>query len=307
MQTSLGGNSRTAIICCISPSLQFVEESITTLNFADRARVVYNSVRVNEEDGTQMVPAEHVRDLLRMWEEERRAAEEFERGLLQRFELRQCAIARQCAADANAHALLFSKMDEIACASMAAPRQQALQARDAVKETTKKIQDLEAQSACLKELARGREELRQRAAGAAAEDALQRAQQRVRSLQEQCAAQREEVRHARQERGLQARELKERRVESKALNLSCEQQRMVVERLSALQAGLKTSGYASWRAKQADSCGVAAAATADSMPPTARVAGESADAAPPAQRTGSKRPRRSVAHRPSSRSPREAL
>ncbi|POM68527.1 LOW QUALITY PROTEIN: Kinesin-like protein, partial [Phytophthora palmivora] len=49
LQDSLGGNTKTKIIATLSPSLDCVEESISTLKFADRAKKVMVMVRVNEQ------------------------------------------------------------------------------------------------------------------------------------------------------------------------------------------------------------------------------------------------------------------
>ncbi|KAF6139814.1 hypothetical protein GIB67_009661 [Kingdonia uniflora] len=47
LQPSLGGNSRTAIICTMSPALSHLEQSRNTLSFASRAKEVMNNARVN--------------------------------------------------------------------------------------------------------------------------------------------------------------------------------------------------------------------------------------------------------------------
>ncbi|OVA13008.1 Kinesin [Macleaya cordata] len=47
LQPSLGGNSRTAIICTMSPALSHMEQSRNTLSFASRAKEVTNSAQVN--------------------------------------------------------------------------------------------------------------------------------------------------------------------------------------------------------------------------------------------------------------------
>lgn len=49
LQDSLGGNSITRLIATISPASDCIEESISTLRFADRARSVVVSVRRNEQ------------------------------------------------------------------------------------------------------------------------------------------------------------------------------------------------------------------------------------------------------------------
>lgn len=46
LQTSLGGNARTAIICTMSPALSHVEQSRNTLLFAASAKEVTNTARV---------------------------------------------------------------------------------------------------------------------------------------------------------------------------------------------------------------------------------------------------------------------
>ncbi|KAL6585680.1 Kinesin-like protein nack2 [Orobanche minor] len=47
LQTSLGGNARTAIICTMSPALSHVDQSRNTLLFATSAKEVTNSAKVN--------------------------------------------------------------------------------------------------------------------------------------------------------------------------------------------------------------------------------------------------------------------
>ena len=48
LQDSLGGNTRTRIIATLSPARECVDETISTLRFADRAKQVMTFVRVNE-------------------------------------------------------------------------------------------------------------------------------------------------------------------------------------------------------------------------------------------------------------------
>lgn len=47
LQDSLGGNSRTVMIACISPAKSNIEESINTLRYAERTRNIKNSAKVN--------------------------------------------------------------------------------------------------------------------------------------------------------------------------------------------------------------------------------------------------------------------
>ena len=49
MQDSLGGNTKTRIIATLSPSWDAVEESISTLKFADRAKQVMVFAKINKE------------------------------------------------------------------------------------------------------------------------------------------------------------------------------------------------------------------------------------------------------------------
>jgi kinesin family protein 15 len=49
LKNSLGGNSRTLIIANISPSLSHLNESISTLEFAKRAKMMRNNATVNED------------------------------------------------------------------------------------------------------------------------------------------------------------------------------------------------------------------------------------------------------------------
>jgi len=48
LQDALGGNSRTYVIATLSPAASFVEESVSTLKFADRAKKVMQHARVVE-------------------------------------------------------------------------------------------------------------------------------------------------------------------------------------------------------------------------------------------------------------------
>lgn len=48
LQPALGGNSRTAIICTITPALMHAEETHSTLKFANRAKNITNRAQINE-------------------------------------------------------------------------------------------------------------------------------------------------------------------------------------------------------------------------------------------------------------------
>jgi hypothetical protein len=47
LKTSLGGNSRTAIILCITPSLKQLEQTQSTLRFGQNAKKIKNKVGAN--------------------------------------------------------------------------------------------------------------------------------------------------------------------------------------------------------------------------------------------------------------------
>lgn len=49
LKTSLGGNSRTAIILCITPSLKQVEQTYSTLRFGQNAKKIKNKVAANTQ------------------------------------------------------------------------------------------------------------------------------------------------------------------------------------------------------------------------------------------------------------------
>ena len=48
LQPSLGGNSKTAVMCAVTPALHHAEETLSTLRFAARAKKVVNVAKVNE-------------------------------------------------------------------------------------------------------------------------------------------------------------------------------------------------------------------------------------------------------------------
>lgn len=48
LQDSLGGNTRTCLIATISPTIDSLDETISTLKFADRTKSVSTQVRKNE-------------------------------------------------------------------------------------------------------------------------------------------------------------------------------------------------------------------------------------------------------------------
>ena len=49
LQDSLGGNSRTVMLACVSPADVNFEETLSTLKYADRARMIRNKPTVNRD------------------------------------------------------------------------------------------------------------------------------------------------------------------------------------------------------------------------------------------------------------------
>ena len=48
LQTALGGNAKTIMICALSPSFMNYEETLGTLRYADRAKKIKNCAMINE-------------------------------------------------------------------------------------------------------------------------------------------------------------------------------------------------------------------------------------------------------------------
>ncbi|XP_058860690.1 kinesin-like protein KIF21B isoform X2 [Acipenser ruthenus] len=57
LQDSLGGNSRTVMIACVSPSDRDFMETLNALNYANRARNIKNKVVVNQDKTSQQISA----------------------------------------------------------------------------------------------------------------------------------------------------------------------------------------------------------------------------------------------------------
>ena len=55
LQDSLGGNSRTLMIACVSPSDRDFMETLNTLRYANRARNIKNRVSVNQDTTSQQI------------------------------------------------------------------------------------------------------------------------------------------------------------------------------------------------------------------------------------------------------------
>lgn len=54
-QDSLGGNSKTLMICCVSPSSLNFNESVNALRYANRARNIKNKPIVNRDPTLVMI------------------------------------------------------------------------------------------------------------------------------------------------------------------------------------------------------------------------------------------------------------
>lgn len=55
LQNALGGNSKTIMICAVSPSDMNFEESLSTLRYADRAKKIQNKAVVNESPQDKLI------------------------------------------------------------------------------------------------------------------------------------------------------------------------------------------------------------------------------------------------------------
>jgi Ca2+-binding EF-hand superfamily protein len=55
LKESLGGNSKTALIAALSPAEDNVEETLSTCQFASRAKSIKTSARVNLDEGSRML------------------------------------------------------------------------------------------------------------------------------------------------------------------------------------------------------------------------------------------------------------
>ena len=55
LKESLGGNSRTIMLACVSPADSNWEETISTLRYASRAKSIVNTARINEDPNAQLI------------------------------------------------------------------------------------------------------------------------------------------------------------------------------------------------------------------------------------------------------------
>ncbi|PKC59551.1 P-loop containing nucleoside triphosphate hydrolase protein, partial [Rhizophagus irregularis] len=61
LQDSLGGNSQTLMLACVSPSDSNFMETLNTLKYANRARNIKNKVSVNESYGGNSIEINQLR------------------------------------------------------------------------------------------------------------------------------------------------------------------------------------------------------------------------------------------------------
>lgn len=60
---SLGGNSRTAVICAISPASRNRSETVSTLQFANRAKKIVNKVQQNQHKDTKELASQYMKEV----------------------------------------------------------------------------------------------------------------------------------------------------------------------------------------------------------------------------------------------------
>ena len=55
LQNALGGNSKTYMICAIRPGAKYFDETVNTLQYANRAKQIKNAAVVNENAQDKLV------------------------------------------------------------------------------------------------------------------------------------------------------------------------------------------------------------------------------------------------------------
>lgn len=55
LQNALGGNSRTLMICAVSPALDNYDETLSTLRYADQAKKIKCNAVINESETDKMI------------------------------------------------------------------------------------------------------------------------------------------------------------------------------------------------------------------------------------------------------------
>ena len=66
LEDSLGGNCRTTMMAMISPALEAMVESLSTLKFANRAKSIKNEARVNEDLDQKSLLRKYERELKKL-------------------------------------------------------------------------------------------------------------------------------------------------------------------------------------------------------------------------------------------------
>eukprot|EP01060_Flectonema_neradi_P013371 TRINITY_DN20137_c0_g1_i2.p1 TRINITY_DN20137_c0_g1~~TRINITY_DN20137_c0_g1_i2.p1 ORF type:complete len:592 (+),score=140.50 TRINITY_DN20137_c0_g1_i2:52-1776(+) len=111
LSNSLGGNAKTYLICCITACQKFFSGTMSTIHFADRARVVYNTVKVNEADGRMLISYDDHMRLMAMYEEDITAAQQRELAMEDIIHQEVKAALSIASADAVAETKLFEELD----------------------------------------------------------------------------------------------------------------------------------------------------------------------------------------------------
>jgi hypothetical protein len=65
LKDSLGGNSKTLMICTLNPHMSAIKETISTLKFAQRAKMIKQKAIVNEENNNAEYWKNKFNDLLK--------------------------------------------------------------------------------------------------------------------------------------------------------------------------------------------------------------------------------------------------
>ena len=66
LEDSLGGNCKTTMIAMISPAVEAFSESVSTLNFANRAKHIQNQAKINEDFGQKTLLKKYEGELRRL-------------------------------------------------------------------------------------------------------------------------------------------------------------------------------------------------------------------------------------------------
>lgn len=92
LKDSLGGNAKTVMICCISPSASDFDETLNTLNYANRAQNIKNKATINcKKDAERVENLQHqIKSLQRALEQRHRS----ETRILSRFDPSKCVARR---------------------------------------------------------------------------------------------------------------------------------------------------------------------------------------------------------------------